>query len=681
MNLIHAAFKSVNFGRIPDIVVLVCLLAFLSNIAYGQSVGDPTNFTASASETASNFRIEKIPVAGGAEIVTIIARKSNFKGSTPNASSEIPLVSVLRDTLGDGRPENDRLRYLWMLTYTRPSFWQKTASYVPFLYTRTSNTRVDSDKPPQPIADMNAANSGLWNRILWEAFKRILKDEVGFGAKASAIQGRQNAADQKKAAIAEAQTILSLYESVEGEKLWGDAEVKDIQAKLWLSNKPLGGLFQTENLGRFYGKRLAQERDIRGHNWELLRQYSEAQGLYFEPLTMPDGEARQGLVWVSADDQVENRGRKFDSRFLNFKNPWTDPKLVEWKGYTEERWFDEENRIVAPDTPDARSRTMIPLALYGLDHPKIPIMLVDFRDNGNPKRREMSKRILNDLMSNVLSISRFSSIPYFVGRFVYDYVTSRRGIDVNQESRVRSYAQLKMLLALDETLDEGFRKEIAHRLEHMSLDPLENDLDVDAANARRQYQNLIDYARRPDGLPAKLDRDRREEMVHLAHGGAERTLFTAGHVLTLGLYTHREDATDELVAQLDIKRQLAFHERVVQETAYRSADPEVDSDLASLKRSLQYIAQNGSAARDKTTRSLAKLFAITSDDDTRTLCLAGLYKIDSSSAKKELLAIYSDIKIADQWRNLCAQYLKRALVEGQRISSRDAAVISEITAN
>jgi hypothetical protein len=31
---------------------------------------------------------------------------------------------------------------------------------------------------------------------------------------------------------------------------------------------------------------------------------------------------------------------------------------------------------------------MIPLALYGLDNPKIPMVLVDFRDGLNPKKRE-----------------------------------------------------------------------------------------------------------------------------------------------------------------------------------------------------------------------------------------------------------------------------------------------------
>jgi hypothetical protein len=46
----------------------------------------------------ADFRLETVPVAGGAEIVTIFARRSN---SDSGESTELPLVSVLRDTLGD----------------------------------------------------------------------------------------------------------------------------------------------------------------------------------------------------------------------------------------------------------------------------------------------------------------------------------------------------------------------------------------------------------------------------------------------------------------------------------------------------------------------------------------------------------------------------------------------------
>lgn len=671
-----------NTKRISVCLSLVAFFLFGTAWARAQTTA-PSSATENKSDNSSqldaDLRVETIPVAGGAEIITIFAKQSNFHDPAKSNSSEIPLVSILRDTLGDERPENDRLRYVWMLTYTRSTFWQKAAAFVPFLYTRTTNKNKIGNSPPPPIADMQRTDKAMWNKILWFAFKKVMLAEFGVGPKASALQYRQNAQDYRRTAVASALAILALYEKTEGEKVLTDSELKDIQAKLWMTNETFGGMMQDENLHRVYEKKIAVNEDIRGHNWELLRQYSEAQGLYFEPIEMPDGTARHALVSVAAEDLVENTGRKFDSRFLNIKDPWSDKKLRSWKGYSQTKWFDEESRIVTADTPNAKPRTMIPLALYALDTPKIPAILIDFRDERNPRRREMSRRVLTDLTSNVLSISKFSSIPYFLGRYLYDFTTGRRGDDINQPSRMRSYAQLKTLLALDADLDSGLRDELATRIEMVSLNPLENDIEAEAKIARVQYRNLIDYVRRPDGLPAKLDRDRREEMVKLAHSTKKRMLFTAAHVFSLGLYTHREKATPEMVAKMDTRRQLEYHERIVNEVATRSARPEVDSDLEALKRSLLFMSLNGSTAREKTTRSLAKIFAITDDEDARRLCLTALYRVDNKVSKNELLAIYQNEQVDVRWRDLCAQFLKQAVVEGMRISSRDAAAVAGIT--
>src|SRR5207244_226992 len=100
------------------------------------------------------------------------------------------------------------------------------------------------------------------------------------------------------------------------------------------------------------------------------------------------------------------------------------------QGYCEKRFLDSDNRMVSAETPGARETEMIPLALYGLDNPKIPMLLVDFRDGLNPKKREMSRRALQDVTRNILSLSPFGDLPYFLGRTVLDFVTGRRGIDI-----------------------------------------------------------------------------------------------------------------------------------------------------------------------------------------------------------------------------------------------------------
>jgi hypothetical protein len=318
---------------------------------------------------------------------------------------------------------------------------------------------------------------------------------------------------------------------------------------------------------------------------------------------------------------------------------------------------------------------MIPLALYGLDHPKIPILLVDFRDAYNPKKREMSRRVIEDVARNVLSLSKFGDIPYFLGRSVYDFITGRRGMDVNQPSRVRAYSQLKLLLSLNASLDPALREEISHRVESVSLNPLENGKDTEAQLACAQYQALLSYAQRPDGLAAKLELDRRAELVPLKHGKKEQVLFKLANILSFGFYTHREKATPDLRTELDTARTLAFHERFLREVAASSPVVEVVWNIDDIRRSLRLIADGGRRANGKTAKAIAQIFNHTQDDEARHLCLEALYRIDNETAKKQLLALYQNDHLDGGWRPLIVQYLRSAVREDQRISRADAKII------
>ncbi len=659
-----------------------CLCLFISSTVVSAQaplsvVPEKKPTTAVSDSLSSLFRVEKLTMEVGAELITILARRSDHEEELQGPGLDMPLISVLKDTLGDANPHNDRLRYVWLHSYTRPSIRQRATAFVPFLYTGGANRKVGSGPPPAVI-DLHASDRVVWNSVFWYLFKRMVVNGLSITPKASVMQYRQNSVDHRRTAVADSLAALAVFQAIEGEKLLSDSELRDIQARLSLTEKMFGWKMQSENLERVYVEDLKLERDYRARNWELLRQYTEAQGLYFDPLVMDDGFARHAIVWTTESDVRANQGKAFERRFLNIKNPWQDKRLLDWKGYKQVRWFDAEDREVDSDTPGARAKTMIPLALYGLDHPKVPMILVDFRDAKNPKYRELSRRILLDVTNNVLSLSQFHSIPYFFGRMLYDFVTGRRGMDLNQSSRFRLYSQLKLLLAIDESLDPEFRREISQHVKSASINPLGNDLDAERRIAVRQYDNLLAYARRPDGLAKKISNDRREEMVRIRHSGLERAFFTAANVFSLGLYTHREKETPELFAQLDLRRQLDQHERFVREVAAKSARPEIDTNMERLRESLGFIARSGNAAEVKTTRALAKIYSITGTDEIRMLCLAGLYRINNSSAKKELLTIYRSEPSTEKARGISARYLQRALGEGQRISRRDVSSIKAI---
>ena len=106
---------------------------------------------------------------------------------------------------------------------------------------------------------------------------------------------------------------------------------------------------------------------------------------------MPDGQATHALLWIAKSELTQQPQRRFHDRFLNIGDPWSDDRLRNWNGYSRVVYLDGSNRPVRAGDPDARAVEMIPLALYGLDHPKIPALLIDFRNSLNPKKREVSR--------------------------------------------------------------------------------------------------------------------------------------------------------------------------------------------------------------------------------------------------------------------------------------------------
>jgi hypothetical protein len=613
------------------------------------------------------LRLDRLEVSGGAELLTVQARLAGL--DSDKEYNWVPLVSILRDTLGDHNRENDRLRYVWPLTYTRPTLKQRFAAAVPFFYARVGNKEKLSDKPPPPALDLAAPETEVWDKLFWAAIQNVLLDPYGTPIKASTSAYRKNASDYRKSHIIRALSVLALYEAVKGESAFTQSELAEIQARLLLTDKTFGGLVDDTQLQGYYARRLTQTRDERGHNWELLRQRAEAESLYFEPLQMPDGSATHAMLWLAEPDLAKRKGAAFESRFLNIANPWTDKRLQTWEGYTEKRYLDSSGNVVDEDAPGAQPVQMIPLALYGLDYPKIPMLLVDFRDKYNPKKREMSRRVLNDLTRNVLSVSKFGNLPFFLGRTVFDFVTGRRGMDFNQPSRLQTYSQLKLFLALNETMAPNLREEVNGRLEKLSLNPFENDLNAEANVAHQQYEALLAFAKDPDGLAAKLDRDRRAELTPLEHGSKTQIVFRVANVLSFGRYVHREERTIDMESRLDIARRLNYHTDFLRKVAKSNAEIEVAWNLDDIRRSLHFIANHGEEAGSTAVMATAKIFARTRDDEVRRACLESLSRINHNKARNELLKISENQGLDQMWRDLATTSLQRMNERSQPIAA------------
>jgi hypothetical protein len=654
--------------------------------------------------TPTQFRIEVIPVGGGAELLTIFGRMDGL-GTNGKTAPEIPLMSVVRDTLSDTDPENDRLRYVWMLTYTRPNLGKRIASAIPFFYQHVGNQTEASRKPPKPILDLANPIRQTWNRLFWTGMQTVFLDSYGIPLKASTRTYRRNASDYRSGHVLQALSILDSFERLRersrdpGELLalangdsnkrtavtdfttplifdpkpaFTSAEMLELRARLILSAKTFGGLLGPDQFAKTVANRTISSVDFAGHNWEMLRQRAEAEGLYFEPLTMPDGFATHAILWVMKSDLQSGGNEEFHARFLNIANPWNDARLRNWSGYSRVSYVDDENRPTTATAPNARRVEMIPLALYGLDHPKIPALLIDFRDGLNPKKREMSRRFLNDLTKNIFSLSNFGNLPYFAGKSFYEFITGRRGMDVNQPTRLRSYSELKLLLSFNSSLDPKLRSEIERRVQNVSLNPLNNDNAAEVWLARQQYASLMEYARRPDGLSAKLERDRRAEMVPLKHGRPARFLYNLGNVLSLGHYVHREEATPELYARLETARRLERHTNFLKEVARSSPQTEVAWDMLTVKRSLRFLADDGNGATGSAAKAAAAIFQKADDAEARQLCLEALSKINNKTARAELLHIYQIQQPASELRAEVANRLRRAIAADIKIKPAEA---------
>jgi hypothetical protein len=453
-----------------------------------------------------------------------------------------------------------------------------------------------------------------------------------------------------------------LERSDEGRDNLPDAQLREIYSRLSLSDRTLGGLVRENKLSRFYGMETSRRQETLGHNWELLRQRAEVAGLYFQPLALPDAAPTQALLWVAREDLEHPDRQRFDRQFLNIANPWTDPRLQHWTGYTEVRYLDTENRAATKDTPGARPVEMIPLAFYSLDHPRAPLLLADFRNSLKPKRGELLRHGATSLVTGVFGITRFGSWPFFIGDSALTFVQARHGAAVDRSARLQAYSQAREFLAVNSSLDPKLKAELIHRLDHLALNPLENRISTEATVANEQYAALLRYASRSQGLEAKLERDRRKELDSYTRSAAMRLLAGLGRPFK---DTPPNDSPDPLLrAELAAYRSAAYHIRFLEQVLASSPRPEVAWDRNAIRQSIEALS-SGAPAHPHAARLIARVFTGSQDSELRFSCLRALNRLDVEEAHNELWRLSQAPSTQDSWRAICLLYFKGYAAPGQ----------------
>lgn len=563
-----------------------------------------------------DFRVERQPVPHGAELLTVF-------GSLPDHGGEIPLVSVLRDTLGDNDPDNDRLRYIWVLTSARPTILQHAAAFIPFFYWRPDLGK-NMDRKPAAILDLGNTNKVVWNALAQSLVQAAAMDSNGALIRASTRRYRANLADQRQVNLTEGLTVISQLEEIpDAEAMLSEPELLEIQARLALAGRTLGGLVTAERLPEAYLKNRIQTEETRGHNWELLRQRAEANGLYFDPLGFARSRTH-ALLWIAREDLIPNgQPHKWDGKFLGIADPFNDSRLKNWTGYTEKRYFDESGLPVDAATPGATSRELIPLALYTLEYPKVPLVLVDFRDTHKPKNREMLRLATGDAVSGVLGIAKWGNWPYFAGSAAWNFVRSRHGDPNNRLARLRAFSQVRRWLTLDGSMDPALREELQRRLEILGVNPLEDSVFQETQIAEHEYDALLRYAADPAGLSARLDRDRDGELATYRHGLPARTGLRLAKWSTLGVYSHHEmNDTTSLELALSRARRAASQIRFLETVAESSPQLDAVWNIAEVRRAVNELILTG--VPPHSAGVVSRIMQQTTDTETRALCARAL---------------------------------------------------------
>lgn len=504
---------------------------------------EPIRIAAPAPVTAATTRVEIVRLDAGAELITFFR-------------NDLPQFTILDDVIGNAGPDAHQFRQIWSYSYVRPNLKQKLAAAIPFFYHRAGRNEGPKNGIPAPILDISDPAKGTLGRLAQWIAQIDIFDSYGAMVRAPTRSYRGNTSDYRDMHL---QRVLEVLEAgLRPGALPADLRDEDwdeVRGRLALGQKLLGGYVSDERAEAIARANETEDAENRGSNWDFLRQLAEQNGLYIEPLVAGVGAPEQAVLWFANDASVPEPA-KFDSSFLHIANPWNDPDLRKWNKYKCTWHLDNDGVRVDEGTPGAKATAMIPLAIYSLDYPGVPLLLIDFR-SARAERREVLRRATDEIATGVFGMTPYSSASWFAFRQTYLFVQNRRGHALNRAERLRAYAQLRQtMLEAGESMDPALRALLDTRLNQLQLNPFEQDSKGETALARRQYEGLVGSPEALRRLNRRLDRDRAKELYNSTHSAAKRTLMQSAHAITFGLVKPRGSLTETQLEALNRHRRL-----------------------------------------------------------------------------------------------------------------------------
>lgn len=562
-----------------------------------EAVNDPSPVIALVQNNHFGYYWKVDAVAQTAQLLTLFCRdcgpltSPSASGATPD---EIPLIAVLRDTLGDYDSANDRVTDVWLLNYANPGIGKKLLSAVPFFYWHPgSGSKSATDDNPKPLFDLTAPQ----HPVLVETGRNILQwttlDPTMMPVRATSRAYRANGLDHERLHLDTAISYLRSAPVADDGSALTQNELDTIIARLELRKKLLGGLVSEKRATKIGEESGFEEERIRSRNWELLRQCAEKTGLIFEPLNLAGNDGDYAILWYPVGNSVSATGTNLKPiwKLLNIRDPWADPRLRTNTG--QDRYFrsvDVAGSLLRSGQTGVREQALIPLAVYSLTYPKLPLLLVDFRDQIHIRRHEMTQRSINEITAGVIGISHFTNWYYYVAADLYDFVSDRHGAATDQSERLDAYSRLRVALALDRQLDPALRNSIRARLDDVSVNPLEAAPAREMRNAEIRYARLEEESGPEGRLAVLLDQQRRAEIAAFSKSRARLDCDLVLHAATFGLYHDRAPRSKDNVAKLDVYRRVQYQLNFLDSLAEAGTQPEISYDPARIHSSVDQLS-------------------------------------------------------------------------------------------
>ena len=215
------------------------------------------------SQPSPAYRVEREPVADGAELVTVFGRL--YDPASGSQDLDVPLLSVLRDSLGDSDPANDRLRQsLDTDQHTAHAVAARRLRAFVWIFSRWKQ---------EPRQSGSVAHSGLGLALPKRVQQFVQRRAAGAGIRSA---GRGHSIHHAHLS----RTIRAIITSCRYSRLsplwtiWSaipaslsilpDSQLREIYSRLSLSTRAFGGLVREQQLSKYYDKETSQlPRDAR----------------------------------------------------------------------------------------------------------------------------------------------------------------------------------------------------------------------------------------------------------------------------------------------------------------------------------------------------------------------------------------------------------------------------------